>query len=70
MPAPGGRAAGYYRTFAGSQDVLVQREMESGRPCYGVYSHFEGPVWTTPSNVVGQTSMLTLQLVSKRNQVG
>ena len=35
-------------------------------------SHFDGPVWTTPPNVVagGQRTLLKLQLVSKKNQVG
>jgi hypothetical protein len=53
------------------RNCAVQREMESRAFPVSVYSHFEGPVWTTPPNVVaGQASLLELQLVSKRNQVG
>ncbi len=54
--------------------VLVQRESgELALPVSEYTAIFGGPVWTTPPNEVaagGSGTLLKVQLVSKRNQVG
>jgi hypothetical protein len=55
--------------FRPTGGVLVQRELESGRSLLAVYSHFDGPVWTTQPNVVagGRGTLLNLQLVQSES---
>jgi len=52
--------------------MLVQREMESGRFLLASIAVFDIRVCTTLLNVAagGRGTLLKLQLVSKRNQVG
>jgi hypothetical protein len=58
------------QTSSPSQALLVQREMDSGRSLLASIQPFRGLVWTdTVQCSRGQTSLVNLQLVSKRNRV-